>query len=121
MIIEDNDDAATSLRDFLESEGHVVHVENSGVRAVELVRSFRPDVVVCDIGLPEKDGFTIASEIRVFGASSPWLIALTGYGMSADRAKAERAGFDKHLVKPVSPESLVSLLDGKHVSPPSGR
>lgn len=117
LVIEDNVDAAETLHDLLELFGYRVTVAHSGPEGIETARSFRPQVVLCDIGLPGMDGYAVARQLRqepaVAGAR---LIALTGYGRDSDRQLAEEAGFDLHLVKPVEPLALQKLLgspDGK--------
>jgi CheY-like chemotaxis protein len=82
---------------------------HDGHRAPELVAGFRPDAAVVDIGLPEIDGYEVARRIREQGIDCR-LIALTGYGQDQDRERSRRAGFDAHLVKPVSVEKLADLL-----------
>ncbi|HEX2223663.1 MAG TPA: ATP-binding protein [Thermoanaerobaculia bacterium] len=111
LVIEDNMDAAETLHDLLELFGYRVTVAHSGPEGIETARSFRPQVVLCDIGLPGMDGYAVARQLRrepaVAGAR---LIALTGYGRDSDRQLAEEAGFDLHLVKPVEPLELQKLL-----------
>ncbi len=112
LIIEDNHDAAETLGDLLVLFGHAVEIAHSGPIGVDLARRSRPDVVLCDIGLPEMDGYAVARELRADPAGSPaYLVALTGYGRDTDRRRAEEAGFDLHLVKPVGPDVLKRLLD----------
>jgi two-component system, sensor histidine kinase len=111
LVIEDNVDAAETLHDLLELFGHQVVVAHSGPDGIETARTFRPQVVLCDIGLPGMDGYAVARQLRqepaVEGAR---LIALTGYGRESDRQLARQAGFDLHLVKPVEPLELQKLL-----------
>ena len=111
LVIEDNVDAAETLHDLLELFGHQVAVAHSGPEGIETARTFRPQVVLCDIGLPGMDGYAVARQLRqepaVAGAR---LIALTGYGRESDRQLAREAGFDLHLVKPVEPLELQRLL-----------
>jgi CheY-like chemotaxis protein len=87
----------------------------NGPEGVDRARALKPDVALIDIGLPGFDGYEIARRIR--GEGSDWaravrLIALTGYGQAADRARAIEAGFDVHLLKPVDPAKLRELLAG---------
>jgi len=113
LIIEDNLDAAQTLSDLLEIFGHQAELAYSGSAGVALARRRRPDVVLCDIGLPEMDGYAVARELRADPSTAPiHLVALTGYGRDTDRDRAAEAGFDLHLVKPVGPELLQSLLAG---------
>jgi CheY-like chemotaxis protein len=113
LVIEDNLDAAETLCDLLELFGHDTDLAHSGAAGVELARQRRPDVALCDIGLPEMDGYSVARLLRADPRTAPThLVALTGYGRDADRREAADAGFDLHLVKPVGPEVLKLLLEG---------
>lgn len=111
LVVEDNPDSAESLRMLLTSQGHEVTLAHSGTEGVEIAHRARPDVVVCDIGLPGMDGYAVARAIRqdpeTRGAR---LIAVTGYGQDEDRCRALESGFDTHLVKPADPEALLGLL-----------
>ena len=111
LLIEDNDMAALSLRLCLERLGHTVEVTHSGPEGVAAARGLRPDVVLCDIGLPGVDGYEVARALRrIDGLEDLHLIALSGYGQEADRQRARAAGFDEHLTKPVDLESLQRML-----------
>ncbi|MBI5508650.1 MAG: response regulator [Deltaproteobacteria bacterium] len=111
LVIEDNVDAAESLREALELGDHMVEVAYSGTEGLEKARAFRPDVILCDIGLPGMDGYAVAramrSDPKLSGVS---LVALTGYALPEDLARAKAAGFDEHLAKPPSVEKLEELL-----------
>ncbi len=110
LVVEDNADARATLQMLLELEGHRVRTAETGAEALQ--RAAAPlDVALIDIGLPDVDGYEVARRIRATGhGKSAYLVALTGYGQAEDRRRAEEAGFDTHLVKPVDPEALVSLL-----------
>jgi signal transduction histidine kinase len=111
LVVEDNPDAAATMRDFLELSGHEVELAASGADGVEAARHFHPEVVLCDIGLPGMSGFEVAAELRRDPSTrSAKLIAVTGYGRDEDRRKSKEAGFDLHLTKPVDPAQLRSLL-----------
>jgi CheY-like chemotaxis protein len=111
LIIEDNDDARESLRILLESVGHRVAEARDGPRGVALALAEPPDVVLIDLGLPGLDGYDVARRLRsTLGGKTPRLIAVTGYGQAADRQRSKEAGFDAHLVKPVSQSGLLSLI-----------
>jgi CheY-like chemotaxis protein len=111
LIVEDSRDAADSLRMLLELLGHQVEVAYSGPEGVRRARQWRPDVVLCDIGLPGLDGYEVAGELRHDPATAKArLIAITGYGQEEDRRRAREAGFDHHLTKPVDPVALQPLL-----------
>lgn len=111
LIIEDNSDTAESLKELLVLRGHVVEVATEGLLGVELASRTSPEVVLCDIGLPDIDGYKAAREIRA-RARSAYLVALSGYAQSDDVMKARQAGFDAHLAKPASVEQLEKLLAG---------
>jgi CheY-like chemotaxis protein len=109
--VEDNDDAAETLREVLALWGHEVQVAGDGREGIERARSFRPDVVLCDIGLPVMDGYEVARAIRADPAIAPvFLVAVTGYATAEDRALAADAGFDRHLAKPVQVEQIATLV-----------
>ena len=101
LVVEDNWDFAESLRSMLELAGHEVEVAADGERALAKAMSYRPEIVVCDIGLTGKmDGNAVATAIRGDTAyGSPYLIALSGFGQPADKARALAAGFDRHITK----------------------
>ena len=115
-VIDDNEDAAETLRDVLELEGHDVHVAADGQLGVELVLAVQPDVVLCDVGLPALDGFEVAGRLRAAGSTAT-LVALTGYVSPDDVQRARDAGFDYHLPKPTDLNKLEALLAS--VNPPA--
>lgn len=111
VIIEDNADIAELLQRLLELLGQDVHVANDGIEGIELARKVLPDLVICDIGLPEMSGLDVARNLRtedMFRMTE--LVALSGYGLPEDRKKSLAAGFSKHLVKPVSMDDIEQLL-----------
>jgi CheY-like chemotaxis protein len=112
LVVEDNRDSAESLRKLLYYSGYEVAVAYTGQEGLRAARRMRPDVVLCDIGLPDSNGFVVASALReepeTAGAR---LIAVTAYGEDEDRRRALQAGFDLHLVKPVDPEVLLRKLE----------
>jgi signal transduction histidine kinase len=111
LVVEDNADAALTMRDFLELSGHEVQLAASGTDGVQAARDFHPEVVLCDIGLPGMDGFEVAAALRRDPTtSSAKLIAVTGYGGAEDRRRSKEAGFDLHLTKPVDPAQLRAVL-----------
>jgi CheY-like chemotaxis protein len=111
LLIEDNVDAAQTLADVLELSGHRVHLAHDGATGIHLARTLKPDVVLCDIGLPDVDGYEVARTLRADGSlRSARLIAVTGYAHYADKQKATEAGFDAHLTKPPDLEKLNALL-----------
>ena len=111
LIVEDNDDARESLRLLLESLGHRVLEAGDGQRGLALALHHRPEVVLIDLGLPGMDGYEVARALRASpSGKTAALIAVTGYGQAEDRRRSTEAGFDAHLVKPVSQSLLSSLL-----------
>jgi PAS domain S-box-containing protein len=111
LVIEDNEDAADTLRVVLEFDDHVVEVANGGRDGIEKARAFHPDVVLCDIGLPEMDGYQVARTMRADPQlGRVGLIAVSGYAQPEDVAAAKEAGFDAHLAKPPSIDTLERAL-----------
>jgi len=111
LVVDDNRDAADSLTTMLRMAGHDVRTAYDGLEAVQAAATFRPDVLLLDIGLPRMNGYEVAQHIR----HQPWgknmaLIALTGWGQEEDRRRALDAGCDHHLTKPVDPSALEKLL-----------
>ncbi len=111
LVIEDNRDAAETLADVLTLLGHRVRVAADGRGGLALAREQRPDVILCDIGLPDVDGYEVARAVRRDAAlDGTRLVALTGYAQPEDRQRALDAGFDAHLPKPPAPEALERVL-----------
>jgi two-component system CheB/CheR fusion protein len=110
-VIEDNVDAANSLRDVLTLKGHQVAVAYSGPEGLAKARELLPDVVLCDIGLPGIDGYEVARALRADDAHKGiLLVALSGYALAQDVQRATAAGFNHHLAKPPSLEKLEPIL-----------
>ena len=117
LVADDNEDAASSLAMLLTFMGHDVRTVGDGLAALELADTFRPDVIVLDIGMPKLNGHDACRRIR----EQPWgrkavLIALTGWGQDGVRRQSLEAGFNHHLVKPVDLANLAQIL----ASPPPG-
>jgi len=111
LVIEDNQDSREMMRLLLEVSGHEVHAVADGPGGVDAAARLQPDVVLIDVGLPGIDGYEVARRIRSApGGERPVLLALTGYGQQEDRKTALAAGFDDHLVKPVDPARLCTVL-----------
>jgi signal transduction histidine kinase len=111
VVIEDNADAAETLVMWLEELGHSVRLAMTGPEGLDLVREARPDLVLCDVGLPGMDGVEVCRNVRgLENGGSPVMVALTGWGMDSDRRRTGEAGFDHHLVKPVALDKLRDLI-----------
>jgi CheY-like chemotaxis protein len=111
LVVDDNSDAADSLSMLLQSRGHLVRTAPDGRRALERAEAFRPDVILMDLAMPELDGLEATRAIRL----RPWgadirIIALTAWGQESERRRTREAGMDAHLVKPVDPQVVVTLL-----------
>jgi CheY-like chemotaxis protein len=112
LVVEDNRDSAESLRRLLELCGYAVTVAYSSREGLDAARKVRPDIVLCDIGLPDSDGYALAEALRRNPSTAgARLIAVTAYRSEHDRRRSREAGFQLHLVKPVSPEALLQELD----------
>jgi len=113
LIVDDNTDAANSLAMLLSLRGHQTQVAFNGREALERLRGFQADVVLLDIGLPGTDGYELAERLRANPELRGMrLVALTGYGQMEDQQRARAAGFDDHLVKPVTLAALERTLAG---------
>lgn len=111
LIVDDNQDAATSLALLLGIAGNETQIAHDGLEAIETAAEFQPDVILLDIGLPKLNGYEACRRIR----DQPWgkhivLVALTGWSMDEERKESINAGFDHHLVKPVEFDALKGLL-----------
>lgn len=114
LVVDDNADASASLTALIELWGAQARTAADGLQAVTTAESFRPDVVLLDIGLPKLNGYDVARRIR----AAPWgkdmmLIALTGWGTAEDQRRSREAGFDAHMVKPVDFDRLVELVSSR--------
>jgi CheY-like chemotaxis protein/anti-sigma regulatory factor (Ser/Thr protein kinase) len=111
LVIEDNRDMAHTMKMLLTHFGYQVETAATGGAGIELARQFRPNVVLCDIGLPGRDGYAVARALRGDSVTqSSYLIAQSGYGQDEDLRKAHEAGFDLHLTKPVDFTELNRIL-----------
>ena len=111
LLADDNRDALDSLATLLECDGHEVFTATDGAEALERACECRPEIMLLDIGMPKLDGYEVARRVR----AQPWgnatvLIALTGWGQDEDRRRSREVGFNSHLVKPLDPAMLSSLL-----------
>ncbi|MGA2344192.1 MAG: ATP-binding protein, partial [Steroidobacteraceae bacterium] len=111
LVVDDNADAAHSLKLLLELDGHEVEAALSSADALARMHAFKPQVVLLDIGLPQMDGYEVARRIRAAPElAGVRLIALTGYGQAEDKERAKSCGFDDHLIKPVDYSALQRAL-----------
>ena len=121
LLIEDNVDARDALRVLLELDGYDVEAAGDGPEGLEIARAKAPAVALIDIGLPGMDGYEVARRLRALAGPRSFLVALTGYSDPDDRRRAEEAGFDAHVVKPVDPDELTRLLARLGVPGPGSR
>ena len=110
LVVDDDPDSAETLAELVRLWKYDVRISFDGRSALAEARQFQPDVILLDIGLPGQDGYETARRIREQGLVRGMLIALTGYGQDEDRRRAQEAGFDRHLTKPVTLEALTGLL-----------
>ncbi len=111
LVVDDNEDGADMLTMMLGVDGHDIRTAYDGQTAVDVADAFRPEVVLLDIGLPTMDGYAVCRHLRAqTWATGLMAIAMTGWGAPEDRRRAEDAGFDHHLVKPVDLDALRRLL-----------
>jgi CheY-like chemotaxis protein len=113
IVVDDNYDAAAMLKTALELMGFRVEVAHDGPSALELAESFHPQIGLVDIGLPVMDGYELAERFRDLTGTSRGmrLVAVTGYGQDADRQRSARAGFARHLVKPIDLGELQDAIE----------
>ena len=111
LVVEDDDDVANSLATSLTLDGHTVKIVPDGPAALEALRAFDPDLVLLDVGLPGMSGHDVARKIRSSVARADLVIvALSGFGSEEDRRLADAAGCDAHIVKPVDPDVLRTVV-----------
>jgi signal transduction histidine kinase/CheY-like chemotaxis protein len=111
LVVDDNIDLVEMAKQVLEGFGCQVQTANDGPTGLAQLSAFQPALAFIDIGLPGKDGYSLAAEVRAGRAKQPWLVALTGYGQPEDQRRALAAGFNQHLTKPVSIEALRQAVD----------
>jgi CheY-like chemotaxis protein len=118
LVVDDNEDGAEMLAVFLNLSGHTTRMAHCGREALALVEEFEPHVVFLDIGLPDMSGYDVARALRSrSSAPQPRLVAVTGWGTEEDRRRAQHAGFDDHLVKPVDTKRVSLLLEQEGEKP----
>ena len=117
LVIEDDIEIAEGLQAALQINDHVVEIARSGRSGLEKARAFKPDAVLCDIGLPGMDGYAVARAFRADEALRiTFLVALSGYAQAEDVAKARAAGFDRHLAKPASLDKIRGVIAASSVA-----
>jgi PAS domain S-box-containing protein len=111
LVVEDNPDSADTMAELLRSSGNFVRTVNEGSTALDAIESFDPHIVLLDIGLPDMNGYEVCRAIRQSGVRrQPVIVALTGWGQEEDRKKSSEAGFDYHLVKPITFQNLLEVV-----------
>jgi CheY-like chemotaxis protein len=110
LIVDDNHDAADSMAAMLALMGHHTEVAYDGIKALQLAYDLEPDLILLDLGLPDMDGFEVARRLRRLRNHIPRLVALTGYGADEDKRRTSDAGFDEHVTKPVTPETVSEIV-----------
>ena len=118
LVVDDNRDCAWILAMLLQAKGHDPFIASDGQTAIAMAQTLKPTLVLLDIGLPGMDGYAVAQQLRNLPETSgATLIAVTGYGDEQDRLRSKQAGFDHHLVKPVSIKMLESILQSVEPTP----
>jgi CheY-like chemotaxis protein len=111
LIIDDNEDAADAIAALAASEGHVARTAYSAAAGLAAASEFHPDVIICDIGMPQMDGYQLAARLRQEPElAQAMLVAVTGWGGEAARGRSLQAGFDRHLTKPMTYEAFTALF-----------
>ena len=110
LVVDDNQDAADSLAELLRHAGHHVDVAYNGMCALARVRTRTPEVVLCDLGLPELTGYDFAKAVRRELARTIRLVAISGYAQPEDIRRSLEAGFDAHVAKPAKPADIERWL-----------
>jgi PAS domain S-box-containing protein len=117
LIVDDNEDALVLLAEALQHAGHDVRTATDPAQALEVIKDFKPELAILDIGLPVMDGYELATRIREqLDTGSPRMFALSGYGQQADRDRSHQAGFSAHFVKPVDVKQLIERIASADVS-----
>jgi CheY-like chemotaxis protein len=112
LIVDDNEDALALLGEALALSGYETHTATDAASAIARAQTLRPQVALLDIGLPVMDGYDLARQLRrTSGLEKLRLVAITGYGQAADRERARSAGFDEHLVKPISVDDVQRVVE----------
>jgi two-component system CheB/CheR fusion protein len=111
LLIDDNQDVANSLSVWFKTIGHQVEIASNGARGISSAQTFKPDIILLDIGLPDMDGYQVARKLRdLSDMRNVWIIALSGYDQKKNSFNAESAGFDHYLMKPPNLNQLQELI-----------
>jgi CheY-like chemotaxis protein len=121
LVVDDNVDAARTMAKMLEILGHETFLAHDGQEALDNALRHQPDIVFLDIGLPRGNGYQVCESLRRAGLTSQLIVAVTGYGRENDRQLSADAGFDVHLVKPVSLSTIQDLLATRATGSDSAR
>ncbi|HET9469574.1 MAG TPA: response regulator [Usitatibacter sp.] len=113
LVVDDNEDAATSLAMMLGMMGYEVRMAHDGLEAVRAADEFVPEAALLDIGLPHLSGYDVARHIRSRQGGEVLLVAITGWGTAEDVKRSQDAGFDHHFTKPADPDRLRQILLAK--------
>lgn len=114
LIVDDNRDFAATLAAILGSHGYDVRVANDGEEGLRTAAAFVPHVAFVDIGMPKRNGYDLAAEVRRNPRlAHAYLVAVTGWGQDKDRERARGAGFDRHLMKPVEPRDILAIVESR--------
>jgi DNA-binding response OmpR family regulator len=117
LVVDDNRDEVLTLMEIVRDEGHEARGVYGGRDVLDAVREFNPDVVLLDIGLPDRNGYDIARKIvQQYEEQRPRLVAVTGWKKSSDRMLAQMAGFDHHIAKPYAASEIVAVLKPREPS-----
>ena len=112
LVVDDNRDAADTMAALLQQLGFRARTAYDARSALEALRASMPDAAFLDIGLPDLDGYELARRLRAMPETAHAVfVAVTGYGQPGDRERAQQAGFDHHLVKPVDYDALFGLIE----------
>jgi signal transduction histidine kinase len=116
LVVDDNEDVASMLAKVLQFMGNETDSTNDGASAIEIVKTWNPDIVFLDLGMPVMDGLEVAARIRSEKlVRQPMLVALSGWSSEDDREKTSQAGFDLHLRKPIEMDRIITLLDSSEI------
>ncbi|MBY5283349.1 response regulator [Aphanizomenon flos-aquae CCAP 1446/1C] len=113
LVVDDDEDSRFYVTTVLEADGAVVTAVSSAAAALEMLTRFKPDALICDIAMPDEDGYSLIRQVRSLKANEGGRIpavALTAYADSDDRLCALQAGFQNHIAKPVEPDELVEII-----------